>query len=228
MTPKDQMAMTAKQVKACLKLRHPGPEWLWAEEFNLCPGYYHQDPQGKGRRIDGLAFNCWPSRGHLMVGYEVKVSRGDFLQELKDPTKRKIAVEFLDRFYFAAPAGMIKVSELPENCGLIECYPGPERRSRLKVEPYKFEFGAIREDDQLEKLAETMVPRWLIASIARQFDPARRNEAMEMRAQTLMLKIEELKSSARYDEHKGKMKFIDFCYKKGVSAYRMRSDSFVV
>src|SRR3989304_3732544 len=58
-----------------------------------------------------------------MTAVEVKVNRGDWLAELKDPMKRAPIVAISARFYFATPAGMTLPSELPEGCGLIEVEP---------------------------------------------------------------------------------------------------------
>ena len=58
-----------------------------------------------------------------MTAVEVKVNRGDWLAELKDPMKRSLIVAISARFYFATPAGMTLPAELPEGCGLIEVEP---------------------------------------------------------------------------------------------------------
>jgi hypothetical protein len=58
-----------------------------------------------------------------MTAVEVKVNRGDWLGELKDPMKRAPIMAMSARFYFATPAGMTLPSELPEDCGLIEIEP---------------------------------------------------------------------------------------------------------
>jgi hypothetical protein len=58
-----------------------------------------------------------------MTAVEVKVNRGDWLAELKDPMKRSPIVAISARFYFATPAGMTLPAELPEGCGLIEIEP---------------------------------------------------------------------------------------------------------
>ena len=54
------------------------------------------------------------------VCYEVKISRGDFLGELKHPLKRRIGMRYSNEFYFVTPAGLIDVTEVPVDCGLIE------------------------------------------------------------------------------------------------------------
>ena len=54
------------------------------------------------------------------VCYEVKTSRGDFLSELKRPLKRRIGVRYSNEFYFVTPADLVRIAEIPPECGLIE------------------------------------------------------------------------------------------------------------
>ncbi len=72
------------------------------------------------RYIDAFALNLWPSKKHRKIAYEIKVSRADFLKELKSPEKRQWAIEISNQFYFIAPQGIIMDDELPEACGLLE------------------------------------------------------------------------------------------------------------
>lgn len=50
---------------------------------------------------------------------EVKVSRADFLADLADPEKRAGYAQLAEVLYYAAPAGMIAASEVPDGCGLV-------------------------------------------------------------------------------------------------------------
>jgi hypothetical protein len=54
------------------------------------------------------------------VCYEVKTSRADFLCEMKHPLKRRIGLRYSNEFYFVTPSGLLDVSEIPVECGLIE------------------------------------------------------------------------------------------------------------
>lgn len=54
--------------------------------------------------------------------FEVKVSRADFLQEIKKE-KFKKSFPFADKFYYACPEGMIKPEEVPSGCGLYYIMP---------------------------------------------------------------------------------------------------------
>lgn len=70
-------------------------------------------------RIDAFAMRV--DRPHT-VAYEVKVNRQDFLEEVANPGKRMPAMSLSNELYFAAPGGLIQPEEVPEDCGLIECY----------------------------------------------------------------------------------------------------------
>jgi hypothetical protein len=54
------------------------------------------------------------------VCYEVKTSRADFLSELKRPLKRRIGMRYSNEFYFVTPADLVRIAEIPPECGLVE------------------------------------------------------------------------------------------------------------
>jgi hypothetical protein len=65
-------------------------------------------------RMDAWAMN--KSWAHPVVSaYEVKVSRADFLKDNKWPSYLPLC----NQFYFVAPAGLIDLSELPAEAGLL-------------------------------------------------------------------------------------------------------------
>lgn len=86
------------------------------------------------RRVDGLVVG----RGNeTAIVLEVKVDRGDFQHELDNPEKRVAALGLCSQYFFAAPQGMIKPNELPQEAGLLEMdkrgkihptVPAPHRR----------------------------------------------------------------------------------------------------
>lgn len=51
--------------------------------------------------------------------HEVKVSRADFLSDVANPKKRASYSQIAEMVYYAAPAGMIKLGEVPDECGLV-------------------------------------------------------------------------------------------------------------
>lgn len=91
-------------------------DWLHFSELRIGTGYGKDAEQ----RIDFWAMHTLPSERLRRVAFEVKVSRGDFLAELRQPRKRAVALLWSNEFYFAAPSGLIQVAELPPECGLVE------------------------------------------------------------------------------------------------------------
>lgn len=79
------------------------------------------NPDSTGRRIDALAIALWRSKAFALTGFEVKVSRSDWLRELKDPSKSDALFKYCDYFYVVAPQvdgkDIIKPEEIPENWG---------------------------------------------------------------------------------------------------------------
>lgn len=80
------------------------------------------------RHADAVAIGIWPSNGHLIHGFEIKVSRADFLNEMKDPTKSQAVFQFCDRWSLVTPAGLVKADELPGPWGLMT-YDGKSLRT---------------------------------------------------------------------------------------------------
>jgi hypothetical protein len=76
---------------------------------------------------DAVTIGVWPSTGHEVHGFEVKVSRGDFLNEMKNPAKSLPIYKHCHRWSLAAPAGMVKADELPVTWGLYEFKDGALR-----------------------------------------------------------------------------------------------------
>lgn len=91
----------------------PTQEWIFFGELRAGSGYDY----GADQRIDAWAMNCWPSKKFLKIAYEIKVSRADFLREIKEPKKRLFALSVSNEFYFLTPPGLLSLSEIPEECG---------------------------------------------------------------------------------------------------------------
>lgn len=106
--------MQAKDVVAGLRARFASPEWAFLEQV----------ANGTGARAkrwaDAVAMNLWPSRGCEVHGFEVKVSRSDWLTELKDPSKADEVASYCDRWWLAIGDGdIVRPGELPSAWGLI-------------------------------------------------------------------------------------------------------------
>jgi len=123
--PDPEDRVTADEIKDALGKRHDDPEKsLLIFEFYPTTGGNWNAP----RRYDAVAFEFWKSNGFRRIVYEIKVSRGDFLAEIRDPEKRQPAMEFANQFFFVVPVGLVKKNEVPEGCGLIMVNADAESR----------------------------------------------------------------------------------------------------
>ena len=94
----------------------PAAEWLFLRELRVGTGRQNSGAQ----RLDAFALNTLPHMAMKRVCYEVKTSRADFLSELKRPLKRRIGMRYSNEFYFVTPADLVRMAEVPPECGLVE------------------------------------------------------------------------------------------------------------
>lgn len=72
-------------------------------------------------------------KNFITKGYEIKVSRQDFIND----TKWRKYLEFCHEFYFVAPPGVIDKSELPAEAGLLVTSTNCKKLYMKKKAPYR-------------------------------------------------------------------------------------------
>jgi hypothetical protein len=92
---------------------------------------------GGTQYLDAFALNHWPSKKHWRVAYEVKISRNDFLRELKTPEKRNWGVSIANEFFFVCAPGVARPEEIPTGCGLLEANKDGTKLKRTVVAPQR-------------------------------------------------------------------------------------------
>jgi hypothetical protein len=108
-------AMTEADILKVLRTRFGPPTYAFLSHVRNGTGFARTTV----RTADALAMGLWPSRGVELHGFEVKVSRGDWLHELKQPEKAEEIGRYCDRWWIAAPKGVVDVAEIPPAWGLI-------------------------------------------------------------------------------------------------------------
>src|SRR3990167_6404645 len=109
--------MKTEELLQLLASEYQPPSRAFLPEFRAATGY------GNGEcRCDALAMDLWQSNkyGLELHGFELKVSRADWLRELKQPLKSEEIKRFCDRWYVvAANSKIVKYAdELPKGWGL--------------------------------------------------------------------------------------------------------------
>ena len=76
------------------------------------------------RKLDTIAIGMFRSTKYAIVGHEIKVSRADFLAELREPENARAFDDLVNEFYLVAPKGVVKKTDhLPYGWGLLTWYP---------------------------------------------------------------------------------------------------------
>lgn len=148
--------ITTQHCRDLLHKRFASPEWALLEEVAPKTG-------GGTGYADAVAVNLWQSRGHAIHGVEIKVSRSDWLRELKQPAKAESVYQYCDHWWIVAPKGVVKEEELPPTWGLMEArestLPIIVIAPRLNPKPITLSFFASllrRGTEGINKLAERM------------------------------------------------------------------------
>lgn len=72
------------------------------------------------RTADFIAMDLWPSARLTLHGHEVKVSRSDWLRELKDPSKAAEFIPYMNTWWVVVgDRRIVRDGELPDDWGLM-------------------------------------------------------------------------------------------------------------
>lgn len=106
---------TSSKLFAAIEAAHPAPEWAVLGEVANGTG------SNVRRHADAIAMSLWPSRGLLIRGFEIKVSKSDYRRESRDPMKAEEIAAFVDEWWIVTPPGLLDLAlELPPAWGLME------------------------------------------------------------------------------------------------------------
>lgn len=111
---KEEKSFTSGGLEQLLRNRFCSPEWAFIPQVRNGTGYLKTT-----RTADALAMGLWPSRGLFLHGFEIKVNRGDWISELKNPEKAEEFAQFCDFWWLVAPQDIIKLEEIPTSWGLM-------------------------------------------------------------------------------------------------------------
>jgi len=161
--------VTTDEVMKLLAVKYGAPAWAFLPQVRNATGWAREP-----RTADALAMGLWPSRGMELNGFEVKVTRGDWLRELRDPAKADEIFQFCDRWWVvAADKKIVLPGELPPTWGLLVPRNGglgaETEAPRLTPSPLDKPFLAAI----LRKTVEVCVPKDEVDS---KIEAARQNE----------------------------------------------------
>jgi len=99
---------------------------LWPKNgYAILPEVGNSTGARTKRHADAVVMSLWPSRGLDIYGVEIKVSRSDWLSEMRNPEKADAIAQYCDGWYVAVSRSeIIQMGELPKTWGLIACDTG--------------------------------------------------------------------------------------------------------
>lgn len=109
---------TERQILDMLHRRLGGQTNGTTERFVLAEHVRYDPSAGaSGHRIaDAIAIDCWHSSRFALHGYEVKITRSDWLRELRDPDKAEVWAQHCHYWWLIAPPGVVR-DDLPAGWG---------------------------------------------------------------------------------------------------------------
>lgn len=122
--------VSSYKIKLALKEMHEKRPSYFITECKTCSTYF-PDPQGL-LIFDGLAVTK-SYANPCITGYEIKISRQDFLQD----NKWHLYLQYCNEFYFVVLNGLVKKGEIPDNTGLIYYNPETRRLRTIKKALYR-------------------------------------------------------------------------------------------
>lgn len=117
---------TSADVRAALVLRYPAESH--ALMFEVAPR-----TGGGTRYADAVAVGLWSSHGHAIEGFEIKVARSDWLNELKQPEKSDPVAKYCNRWWLVCVPGVAMPDELPPSWGMLELQASGTLRVKVQA-----------------------------------------------------------------------------------------------
>jgi hypothetical protein len=111
----DENSVDTKKISTLLLKRYGDYNWLCMPELRFGTGHSFSNA------IDLFVISKYAKHGYgYSIAFEIKTSRQDFMNEIKNPDKRGIFVDNSHQFYFVTPIGLLRETEIPDECGLME------------------------------------------------------------------------------------------------------------
>ena len=144
---------TEKDLEVYLSNRYCQPEWAFFPQVRSSTG-------SASRVADGIAMNMYASRKYEIHGFEVKVSRSDWLNELKNPQKADEIFSYCDKWWLVvSDKDIVQNGELPKGWGLM-VVRGKGLVAKVRAEYIKAEIVSLGFIASLLRSAsEGMIPR---------------------------------------------------------------------
>ena len=132
--------VTYAQIELAMRERYPASSHALLWEVANATG------AGVRRHADAVVVGLWPSHGHAISGFELKMSRSDWLRERAQPQKSAPVYRYCHHWWLLAPKGLVSTDELPPTWGLLEVDERGASRAKVRaprLEPVPADMGFV-------------------------------------------------------------------------------------
>lgn len=129
MDTKQITKVKAEDMVELLRKKYPSDAYSVIEQVRSSTGYVEESV----RTCDALVMSLWPSRGVWLAGVEVKVSRSDWLSEVKDIEKADRFRKYCQYWYLLCEKDVAQPDEIPETWGWIVRENGTLKTKKLPL-----------------------------------------------------------------------------------------------
>ncbi len=166
--------MTEASMTNLLRLRYTAPEWAFMAQVRNGTGFSRRVT----RTADAIAMSLYPSRGLHLHGFEVKVSRGDFVKELKTPEKAEDIARFCSFWWIVAPdTNVAPVEMVPANWGLLVIKGDALTVAKQATQKESVPLDTPMIASIFRNIADTMLPKDSLTDWKREVEAAARISA---------------------------------------------------
>jgi hypothetical protein len=117
--PEADLKYTEADVTDALQRRY-GAVWGNGQRYACAAQVRSRAGFDARRTADFVAMDLWPSKGLLLHGHEIKVSRSDWLRELKEPENAAEFIPYMNCWWVvASDRRIVRPGELPDEWGLM-------------------------------------------------------------------------------------------------------------
>jgi hypothetical protein len=188
------------ELMTLLRERYPKAEYAFFTEVANGTGSH------ANRHADALAMSLWPSRGLYLTGFELKVSRTDWLKELKNPAKADSIARYCDYWFLVVSSeDIVQPGELPQTWGLLSPSAGKLKvkvqASKLEPQPLSVPFiAALFRSAQAQITKEAELERVRTQEYRRGYEEGHKSRSYEVDRLRLTIEKFEREAGVSLDE----------------------------
>ena len=176
-----EQPVTSFTLMEMLRAKYCLPWWYTLDEVRDATGF------NATRSADAISIGLYASHGLEMIGFEIKVSRSDWIREMQDVNKSHTFAQFCDLWFLVcSDESIARIEEVPSHWGIM--VPAKKKLKVVKM--------------PLKQEPKPITPKFRAALIQRMIKTTTRVLEQQYDAKTVSQKIQESYNRGQDDNRK--------------------------